>query len=80
MLVPRQLDAGLFGGIARALAAQGEPAADYRELRGRYREGGAGGVRLELEEGVRRDGSRRPLDLVFDLGQIEAAAQGYAGT
>lgn len=75
MLVPRELDAGLFGGIARALAEDGESAEGYRELRGSYREDPAGGVRLELEEGVRLDGSLRPLALVFDLGRIGATAR-----
>ncbi|MEN8185064.1 MAG: hypothetical protein ABFS46_21285, partial [Myxococcota bacterium] len=70
MLVPRALDAGLFGGIARALERRGEKAEAYRELRGRYLPPDGGGLRLRIEAAVRRDGSQLPLDLLFDLGEI----------
>jgi hypothetical protein len=76
MLVPRALDAGLFGGIARVLSERGESPELYQELHGRYESDGEGGVRLRLEEGVRRDGSRASLSLLFDLRQIAAAARG----
>lgn len=74
MLVPRQLDAGLFGGLARVLAERGEPHGGLREIRGRYERGPAGGVRLRLEGVVRRDGTRVPVDALFDLGQIVESA------
>lgn len=70
MLVPRQLDAGLFGGIARALSERGERADAFREIRGRYQRSAAGGVRLRVDAGVRPDGSRIAVDLLFDLEQI----------
>lgn len=75
MLVPRELDAGLFGGIARSLTERGESPELYRELRGSYVSDSEGGVRLRVEEGVRRDGSRTPLSLLFDLRQIAATAR-----
>jgi hypothetical protein len=75
MLVPRKLDAGLFGGIARSLSARGDSADLYQELRGSYVSDGAGGVRLRVEEGIRRDGSRTPLALLFDLRQIATTAR-----
>ena len=61
MLVPRALDAGLFGGIARALEERGERHADYREIRGRYVRAVAGGVRLRVDAGLHRDGTRREI-------------------
>jgi hypothetical protein len=70
MLVPRQLDAGLFGGLARALDERGEPHAGLSEIRGRYERGPAGGIRLRLEGAVRRDGTVVPMDALFDLAQI----------
>jgi hypothetical protein len=75
MLVPRALDAGLFGGIARALAERGEGHEAYREIRGRYERAAAGGVRLRVLAALRPDGSSLPLDLVFDLGQIAATGR-----
>ena len=75
MLVPRGLDAGLFGGIARSLTERGESADLYQELRGSYVRDGEGGVRLRVEEGIRRDGSRAPLALLFDLRQIAVTAR-----
>ena len=74
MLVPRQLDAGLFGGLARVLAERGEPHGGLREIRGRYERGPAGGVRLRLEGVVRRDGTRVAVDALFDLAQIAESA------
>jgi hypothetical protein len=69
MLVPRSVDAGLFGGIARVLQERGERHQDYREIRGRY-ERTASGVRLRVDTGLRRDGREVPLDLLFDLSDI----------
>jgi hypothetical protein len=75
MLVPRVLDAGLFGGLAQLLAERGEPRERVREIRGRYERGPGGGVRLRVEAAVRRDGSAVSLDALFDLGQIAAAVR-----
>jgi hypothetical protein len=69
MLVPRSVDAGLFGGIARVLAERGERHQDYREIRGRYERAGSG-LRLRVESGLRRDGREVALDLLFDLSDI----------
>lgn len=70
MLVPREIDAGLFGGIAGALARQGQSHLEFREILARYERGPSGGVRLRIEAAVRLDGSRLGMDLLFDLGQI----------
>jgi hypothetical protein len=69
MLVPRALDAGLFGGIARVLAERGDHHDAYREIRGHY-ERVANGIRLRVDAGLRPDGTRVDLDLLFDLGAI----------
>jgi len=74
MLVPRRLDAGLFGGLARALAERGEPHPGLREIRGRYERAPAGGIHLRVEGAVRRDGTVVPLDALFDLEQITGLA------
>lgn len=79
LLVPRALDAGLFGGIARLLAGAAEPGgghADFREIEGRYEQGADGGLRLRLVSGTRLDGSRVPLRAVFDLDAIAAGGSG----
>jgi hypothetical protein len=70
MLVPRTLDAGLFGGIARALSGRGDRHDAYREIRGRYLRGEDGGVRLRIDSAVRASGESVVLDLLFDLTQI----------
>ena len=70
MLVPRQLDAGLFGAISRFLAERGERHDAYREIRGRYERAPRGGVWLRVDSAVRADGSETALDLLFDLGAI----------
>jgi hypothetical protein len=72
MLVPRSLDAGLFGGIARVLAERGERHEDYSEIRGRYERAGRS-VRLRVESGRRKDGSEVGFDLLFDLADIASA-------
>ena len=69
MLVPRNVDAGLFGSIARVLAERGERHEDYREIRGRYERAGSG-IHLRVESGLRRDGSEVAIDLLFDLADI----------
>jgi len=76
MLVPRSLDAGLFGGVARALEQRGEVRESLREIQGRYERGASGGVQLRLEGALRSDGSRIALDAVFDLTQIQRAGRG----
>ena len=78
MLVPRDLDAGLFGAIARTLEERGEEHASFREIAGRYTSGPDGQLQLRIEEAVRRDGARVELDLRFDLGQIARLAAGRA--
>jgi len=70
MLVPRDLDAGLFGGLARAFHERGESHDDYREIRGRYERAASGGVRLRVDSAIRLDGTSTPVDLVFDLTEI----------
>jgi len=70
MLVPRRLDAGLFGGIARALEARGHDPARYREIRARYERGPGGRLHLRVEAAVRRDGGEEPLPLLFDLDRL----------
>jgi hypothetical protein len=72
LLVPRPLDAGLFGGIARELAARGFGPGDFREVEGRY-ERGAGGLRFRLVSGRRMDGGQVELPAVFDLAALAAA-------
>ena len=70
MVVPRSLDAGLFGGIARALAQAGEPHESFRELHGRYRPASTGGVQIEVISGRRADGGEVSFELLFDLREI----------
>jgi hypothetical protein len=76
LLVPRSVDAGLFGGIARELARHGDGHGTYRELEGRYERAPDGTLRFRLEAGVRMDGSRVPLDALFDLDALAAGARG----
>jgi hypothetical protein len=75
MLVPRSLDAALFGGIARELERRGEPRARLREIRGRYARAPGGGVWLHVDTAVRRDGSELPLGALFDVTRIAGAAR-----
>jgi hypothetical protein len=70
MLVPRALDAGLFGGLDRVLAERGERRERVREIRGRYLRGPGGGVRLRVEAALRRDGTALSVEALFDLRQI----------
>jgi hypothetical protein len=67
LLVPRALDAGLFGAIARELSNRGEGPEAFRQVEGRYEPGPGGGLRLRLEAAERLDGSRLALSSVFDL-------------
>ena len=76
MLVPRSLDAGLFGGVARALEQRGESREGLREILGRYERTDSGGVHLRLLAALRRDGSRIAMDAVFDLAQIQRTGRG----
>ena len=77
LLVPRALDAGLFGGIARELHRGGDGPDAYRELEGRYERAPGGGLRFRLTSGVRMDGRRVPLQAVFDLEAL--AGEGARG-
>ena len=78
MLVPRQVDAGLFGGIARALSERGDRHGAYREIRGRYQRAPRGGVRLQVDSGVRTDGREVALNILFDLTEIARIGAGAA--
>jgi len=73
MLVPRKLDAGLFGGIERQLADRGDAYDRYTELRGRYLPAPDGSARFRVESALRTDGTEVALELLFDLGQIAGA-------
>jgi hypothetical protein len=75
LLLPREVDAGLFGGVARALARGGADPGAYREIRARYLRSPTGGVRLRVDSAVRPDGSELPVDLLFDLDSIARAAR-----
>jgi hypothetical protein len=75
MLVPRELDAGLFAAIAEALARHGGDPGAYREVHARYLRAPGGGVRLRVDAAVRRDGGELPLDLLLDLGAIARQAE-----
>lgn len=70
MLVPRALDAGLFGGLARLLAERGEPHRGLSEIRGRYQRATGGGLQLRVEQALRRDGTPVGVQGLFDLGPI----------
>ena len=70
MLVPRSLDAGLFGGLARVLSEHGESHAGLSEVRGSYQRVPGGGVRLRVDRALRRDGSFVDVEAVFDLRAI----------
>ena len=70
MLVPRSLDAGLFGGLARVLSEHGESHAGLSEVRGSYQRVPGGGVRLRVDRALRRDGSSVDVEAVFDLRAI----------
>ncbi len=70
MLVPRGIDAGLFGGIARGLASRGDAHAAYREIRGRYERAPGGSLRVHIDAGERTDGGRVALRWVIDLAPL----------
>ncbi len=74
MLVPRAIDAGIFGGLARALSRRGGDPDAFREVRARYLRGSGGGVGMQVDAAVRRDGTEVPLDVRFDLGAIADVA------
>lgn len=69
MLVPREIDAALFGAIERVLLDEGRSPAELREVRGRYRPAHGGGVEFHVEAAVKRDGRSEPLSLRLDLSQ-----------
>jgi hypothetical protein len=75
LLLPREIDAGLFGGVARALSRGGADPSAYREIRARYLRSPTGGVRLWVDTAVRRDGSELSVDLLFDLDAIARAGR-----
>ncbi len=67
MLVPRRLDAGLFGGIAEGLAGRGLSHRSLREIQGGYGLGPAGGLGVRIDSAEARDGSRLALGWWIDL-------------
>jgi hypothetical protein len=67
MLVPRELDAALFGSVSKWLVARGEFASDYRALDAHYGTDASGNLLLHVDSGTRLDGSYKDLSLVFDL-------------
>ena len=70
MLVPRRIDAALFGGITRALEARGRAPGAYRQILARYERGPGGSLRLRVEAAVGKDGRKEPLPLLFDLSRL----------
>jgi len=74
MLVPRSLDAGIFGGLAQVIEERGQRRDALREIRGRYERAAGGGVHLRVDAALRRDGSSVPIQTLFDLGQIAGAS------
>lgn len=70
MLVPRSVDAALFGAIARELEQRGTAPSEVRRIQARYQRSPSGGVALRVDAGRHRDGSAVPLGLLFDLSQI----------
>ncbi len=76
MLVPRAMDAALFGAIARELEQRGSAPGEVRRIQARYRRGPSGGVALHVDAGQRRDGSTLPLGLIFDLSKLAGHAAG----
>lgn len=73
MLVPRRIDAALFGGIARALAVRGQDPSAYRQILARYERGPGGTLHLRVETAVGKDGHEEPLPLLFDLRRLVSA-------
>lgn len=73
LLVPRTVDAAVFGGVAALLGRRGGELGGYREVRARYLRGPGGGVHLRVEAAVRRDGSEVPLGALFDLDALGAS-------
>ena len=72
MLLPRDLDAALFGGIALVLAARGEAPDAYSEIQGRYEPATDGRVWFRVESGTRSDGASVALPRLLDLSALAA--------
>jgi hypothetical protein len=79
MLVPREIDAGIFGGLAAALSRRGDDPDAFREVRARYLRAPGGGVAIQVDAAVRRDGSELALDARFELRAIAARGAGATG-
>jgi hypothetical protein len=77
MLLPRALDAGLFGGIAQLLATRGEEPRSYTEIRGFYEPAAGGDVWFRIESGTQSSGRSVALSRSFDLSAL--ARHGEAG-
>ena len=56
--------------LARLLEERGEPHGRLSEIRGRYEQAPGGGVRLRVEQALRRDGTPVGVHAVFDLARI----------
>ena len=75
MLLPRHLDAGLFGGIAEVLEERGEVPSLYTEIRGFYEPAAGGGVWFRIESGTQSDGLEVELSRSFDLSALARAGE-----
>ena len=74
MIVPRRLDAALFGSLARAIESNGRSIDELREIRGRYRRAAGGGIAFATESVVASDGGVTPLRVTIDLSRIAVDA------
>jgi hypothetical protein len=78
MLVPREVDARIFGGVAGALSRRGDPG-EFREVRARYLRTPGGGVGMQVDAALRGDGTEVPLGVLFELGGVAGRAHGASG-
>lgn len=69
MLVPREVDARIFGGVAGALSRRGGDPNAFQEVRARYLRMPGGAVGLAVDAARRGDGSEVPVGVRLDLGQ-----------
>jgi hypothetical protein len=76
MLVPREVDARIFGGLAGALSRRGADPDSFRELRARYLRAPDRGVALQVDLALRPDGTEVPLDVRFELADGAAGPAG----